>query len=154
AMLHKSAMIGISVIGFCAFATGLQAQMGGQNGQPWRGAGVQPCFGAIDNAANKCGPAAETVAVKAGKLFDSKSGQMLTNQVVLLQGERIPEVGSAAQVRIPAGAQLIDLSNQTVMAGLIDLHTHMFNTPKQGMTREMSTLLAMNNTQADLRAGF
>jgi imidazolonepropionase-like amidohydrolase len=153
-MLRKSAMIGISVIGFCAFATGADAQMGGQNGQPWRGAGAQPCFGAIDNGANKCGPAAETTAVKAGKLFDSKSGQILTNQVVLLQGERITDVGPAAQVRIPAGAQIIDLSSQTVMAGLIDLHTHMFNTPKQGMSREMSALIAMQNTQADLRAGF
>src|SRR5436190_5142221 len=108
-MLRKSAvgMVGLSVIGFCAFASGLHAQMGGQNGAPWRGAGAQPCFGPIDNAANKCVPATEMTAVKAGKLFDSKSGQMLTNQVVLLQGERITDVGPAAQVRIPAGAQVI-----------------------------------------------
>jgi imidazolonepropionase-like amidohydrolase len=78
----------------------------------------------------------------------------LTNQVVLLEGERITEVGPAAQVRIPAGAQLIDLSQQTVLPGLIDVHTHMFNTPKPGMSREMSTLIAIQNTQADLRAGF
>jgi imidazolonepropionase-like amidohydrolase len=153
-MLRKSAMISVSVIGFCAFAIGANAQMGGQNGQPWRGAGAQPCFGAIDNAANKCVPATELTAVKAGKLFDSKTGQMLTNQVILLQGERITEVGPAAQVRIPAGAQLIDLSQQTVLPGLIDLHTHMFNTPKPGMSREMSALIAMQNTQADLRGGF
>ena len=155
-MLRKSAVrtVCLSVIGLCALTTGLHAQMGGQNGQPWRGAGTNPCFSPIDNAANKCAAAAETIAVKAGKLFDSKSGQMLTNQVVLLQGERITDVGPAAQVRIPAGAKVVDLSNQTVMAGLIDLHTHMFNTPKPGMTREMSTLIAMQNTQADLRAGF
>ena len=41
-----------------------------------------------------------------------------------------------------------------MLPGLIDAHTHMFNTPKAGMTREQSTLIAVQNTQADLRAGF
>ena len=94
------------------------------------------------------------VAVRAGRLFDSKSGQMLTKQVVLLQGERITDVGPEAQVKIPAGAQVIDLSQATVLPGLIDAHTHMFNTRGPGMTRETSTLIAIQNLQADLRAGF
>jgi imidazolonepropionase-like amidohydrolase len=94
------------------------------------------------------------VAVRAGRLFDSKSGQMLTRQVVLLQGERITEVGPEAQIIIPAGAQVIDLSQATVLPGLIDAHTHMFNTPNPGMSRETSTLIAIQNLQADLRAGF
>ena len=52
-MLRKSAVttIGLSVIGLCALTTGLHAQVGGQNGAPWRGAGTQPCFSPIDNAA-------------------------------------------------------------------------------------------------------
>jgi len=74
--------------------------------------------------------------------------------VVLIQGDRISAVGPAAQTPIPAGAHVIDLSGQTVLPGLIDLHTHMFNPPKPGMTREMSTLIAVQNFQADLRAGF
>ncbi|MSP94742.1 MAG: amidohydrolase family protein [Alphaproteobacteria bacterium] len=147
----KAASLGI--IGTVAALALAHAQVGGQNGAPWRGAGVQPCFG-IDGAANKCADAARTVAVRAGRLFDSKAGRMLTNQIVLMQGERITEVGPAAQVRIPAGAEVIDLSNATVMPGMVDLHTHMFNPPKPGMSREMSTLIAIQNTQADLRAGF
>jgi imidazolonepropionase-like amidohydrolase len=87
-------------------------------------------------------------------LFDSKSGQMLTNQVVVLVGERITEVGPAAQVRIPAEAQVIDLSQATVLPGLSDAHTHMFNPPRPGMSRETSTLIGIHNLQADLRAGF
>jgi imidazolonepropionase-like amidohydrolase len=73
---------------------------------------------------------------------------------VLLQGERITDVGPEAQVKIPAGAQVIDLSQATVLPGLIDAHTHMFNTPKPGMSRETSTLIAISNLQSDLRAGF
>src|SRR6202521_869180 len=120
---------------------------------PWRGAGPTPCVGS-DGGVYPCPPAAGVVAVRAGRLFDSKAGQMLTRQVVLLLGERITEVGPAAQVKIPAGAQVIDLGQTTVLPGLIDGHTHMFNTPKPNMTRETSTLIAVQNTQADLRAGF
>ena len=94
------------------------------------------------------------IAVGAGRLFNSKTGQMLARQVVLLQGERITDVGPEAQVKIPAGAQVIDLSQATVLPGLIDAHTHMFNTPKPGMSRETSTLIAISNLQSDLRAGF
>jgi imidazolonepropionase-like amidohydrolase len=120
---------------------------------PWRGAGPTPCVGS-DNGVIQCAPAAKTIAVRAGKLFDSKNGQMLTKQVVVLQGDRITDVGSEAQVKIPAGVQVIDLSQFTVLPGLIDAHTHMFNTPTQGMSRETSTLIAIHNLQADLRAGF
>ncbi|HUE65271.1 MAG TPA: amidohydrolase family protein [Rhizomicrobium sp.] len=129
------------------------AQNVGGLGQPWRGAGPGPCFG-IDGGANKCPRGPQMVAIRAGRLFDSKSGSMLSNQVVLVRGDRITAVGPAAQIPIPAGTPVIDLSEQTVLPGLIDLHTHMFNPPKQGMTREMSTLIAVQNTQADLRAGF
>src|ERR1700730_16247674 len=93
---------------------------------PWRGAGPTPCVGS-DGGVFKCPPAPQVVAVRAGRLFDSKTGQMLTKQVVLLSGERITDVGPEAQVKIPAGAQVIDLRQSTVMPGLIDAHTHMFN---------------------------
>ena len=44
------------------------------------------------------------VAVRAGHLFNSKSGTMLTNQVVLINGEKITDVGPADRVQIPPGA--------------------------------------------------
>jgi imidazolonepropionase-like amidohydrolase len=79
---------------------------------------------------------------------------MLTDQVVLITDDRITDVGPAAQIKIPDGARVIDLSQGTVLPGLIDAHTHMFNPPKPGMSRETSTLIAIHNLQADLRAGF
>src|SRR5579872_3263232 len=84
------------------------AQNVGGPGQPWRGAGPGPCFG-IDGGANKCAGRPQTVAIRAGRLFDSKSGNMLSNQVVLIRGDRIIAVGPAAQVPVPAGARVIDL---------------------------------------------
>jgi imidazolonepropionase-like amidohydrolase len=78
----------------------------------------------------------------------------LTKQVVILSGERITEVGPQAQVKIPAEAQLIDLSQATVLPGLIDAHTHMFNNRGPNGSTENSMLIAVANVQADLRAGF
>jgi len=94
------------------------------------------------------------MAVRAGRLFDSQAGRMLTSQVVVINGERIVEVGPEAQVKIPAGARVVDLSRATVLPGLIDAHTHMFNDPVQGWSPERMTLMAVTNMQADLYSGI
>src|SRR5580658_4545662 len=120
---------------------------------PWRGAGPTPCMGS-DGGFFQCPPAPRVVAIRAGRLFDSKTGQMLTRQVVVLSGDRIAEVGPEGKVRIPADAKTIDMSRATVLPGLIDAHTHMFNQRGPKGTTEASMLIAVQNVQADLRAGF
>ena len=120
---------------------------------PWRGAGPTPCVGA-DGGVFACAQPPGVAAVRAGRLFDSNTGRMLTAQVVLLSGERIAQVGPEGQVNIPAGARVIDLSRATVLPGLIDAHTHMFNQRGPAGTTESSMLIAVQNVQADLRAGF
>jgi imidazolonepropionase-like amidohydrolase len=102
--------------------------------------------------------AAQVVAVRAGRLFDSKSGQMVANQVIVIQGERISDVGAADQVKIPAGAQVIDLSQASVMPGFVDGHTHVYDSLSAGgrvnTSVEAWTILAVKEAQTDLRAGF
>ena len=120
---------------------------------PWRFAGTQPCVGP-EGGVLQCPPAARTIAVRAGRLFDSDSGQMLTKQVVIVNGERITDVGPESQVRIPPGVQVIDLGQATVVPGLIDMHSHIYNNRRPNMTSERSALIAINNAQADLQAGF
>ena len=64
------------------------------------------------------------VAIKAGRMFDAKAGTMLQNQIILIKGDRIVDVGP--NVAIPAGARVVDMSNATIMPGLIDRHVHCF----------------------------
>jgi imidazolonepropionase-like amidohydrolase len=94
-------------------------------------------------------PPDQVVAIRAGRLFDSRSGVMQNNQIVLVRGDRIMDVG--AGLAIPAGATVIDLSNATVMPGMIDTHVHV-NTG--GVTEAQRTLIAVANAQIDLAAGF
>jgi imidazolonepropionase-like amidohydrolase len=67
-------------------------------------------------------PAPRPVAIRCGRLIDGKSATARANAVILIEGERIREVGSG--LAIPAGAEVIDLSHSTVLPGLIDNHTH------------------------------
>ncbi|MEO8467334.1 MAG: amidohydrolase family protein [Gammaproteobacteria bacterium] len=147
-------IVGMFVVAgsLCAAAGAAHAQAGGP-GTPWRGAGPQPCFG-IDAFATQCAAPARTIVIRAGRLFDSNGGKVLADRVIVIRGDRITDIGTSEQTKIPDNAQIIDLSEATVLPGLIDAHTHMFNTPGPGMSRELSTLIAVQNVQADLRAGF
>jgi imidazolonepropionase-like amidohydrolase len=97
-------------------------------------------------------PPAEGVAIRAGRLFDPKSGSTLSNQVVLIKGERIADVGPADRIRIPAGARVIDLSRATVLPGLIDRHVHLMQEQQPNDGR--AALSGLNYALRDLLAGF
>src|SRR5258705_9007586 len=130
-----------AILGILLSAAAMQAQVAVPPA-PWRGAGKPPCVGS-DGGVYQCAPPPGLFAVRAGRLFDSKSGSMLTRQVVIVSGERITEVGPEAQVKIPAGAHVIDLSKSKVLPGLIDGHSHMFNSGGPKTTTEVALLIAV-----------
>ena len=68
-------------------------------------------------------PAAPVRAIKCGRLLDVRTGRVIPNGVVLVQGRTILQAG--ANVAIPAGAEVVDLGNALVLPGLIDAHTHL-----------------------------
>jgi imidazolonepropionase-like amidohydrolase len=73
--------------------------------------------------------------IRAGVLIDGKSDTPRRDQIIVIRGNRIDSVSDAARAKIPAGANVIDLSRATVLPGLIDSHTHIFlqgEEPAQG----------------------
>jgi len=77
--------------------------------------------GAADPVADAASP--PTIVLKAAHLFDSVSGRMLEHGVVAVAGTKIQSVGS--DLAIPAGAQVIDLGDATLLPGFIDAHVHL-----------------------------
>jgi imidazolonepropionase-like amidohydrolase len=70
---------------------------------------------------------ARVVALRCGRLLDVKTGKVERDQVIVVTGNKITAVGPAATVRIPEGAETIDLSAATVLPGLADTHTHLID---------------------------
>lgn len=103
-------------------------------------------------------PARHVIVLHAARLLDVKSGRIVKPGEVLVQGERIVEVG--ALVKHPAGAEVIDLGDRTLMPGLIDAHVHLFLHPgaEDLQTVQESvpqrTITALFAARDDLMAGF
>ncbi len=71
----------------------------------------------------------EVIAVKAGKLVDPDAGAVRSDQIILIRDNKIEAVGK--NLAIPAEARIIDLSDKTVLPGLIDCHTHLADAPDE-----------------------
>ena len=79
------------------------------------------CFAQPSSGQSNFAP--QLVAIKAGKIVDPETGKTSVNQIILVEGKIIKEIG--VNIAIPAGAKIVDLSNATVLPGLFDAHTHL-----------------------------
>jgi imidazolonepropionase-like amidohydrolase len=95
--------------------------------------------------------------IKAGKFFDGKSNSLHENVLIMIEGNRIVDVGE--KINVPPNATIVDLSDRTVMPGLIDVHTHIALHPggyaEQIMkeSNEFRAIYATVNAKATLEAG-
>lgn len=97
--------------------------------------------------------------IKAGRLIDVVSGKVLKDQIILIQNDTIVDVGSS--IAIPKGAAIIDLSNATVLPGLIDCHTHITSEPGNDYYADIfrkgpvdNAIMAPTYAKRTLEAGF
>lgn len=107
------------------------------------------------------GQTAESVTyVKVGQLLDVIDGRIVPNQVIQIEGDKIVRVASADALRIPANATVIDLSGQTVLPGLIDMHDHLTGDARfhgyesLAISLPRETLYGVLNARKTLMAGF
>lgn len=102
----------------------------------------------------------QITVIKAGRLIEPKSGSVLANQIILVDGSRVKAVGS--NVSIPRDATVIDLSKHTVFPGLIDCHTHILLQPEDEggippiitKSQAFRTVQGVAAARKDLEAGF
>ncbi len=104
----------------------------------------------------------ESVLVKAGHLIDVKAGKVLADQAILIDGDRVKEVGPITSVspHAPADARIVDLTKSTVLPGLIDCHTHLLGDPESIGLKDYTisipraALTGAKNAKKTLEAGF
>src|ERR1700730_16215611 len=103
-----------------------------------------------------------TVAIRAGKILDVRTGNYLTDQIIWIEGDRIKAIGKAADIQkqLPDGAKIIDLSSSTVLPGLIDCHTHLTMGPntlgpgRLHVSYPRMALMGARNARVTLQAGL
>jgi imidazolonepropionase-like amidohydrolase len=102
---------------------------------------------------------AQITAIRAGRLIDTDSGKVLSNQTILIRAGKIEAVG--ANLPIPSNANVIDLSRMTVLPGLIDCHTHLadgaHDSEPMGQFKKTAAQVALEsvpNARAMLESGF
>jgi imidazolonepropionase-like amidohydrolase len=105
-------------------------------------------------------PAPKRTVLRPGRLLDVRTGQLRTNQAIIIEGDKITQVISASDVKAAAGDTTIELPDATLLPGLIDAHTHLtFDLSSLGyqglaISTAREALHGARNARVTLEAGF
>jgi imidazolonepropionase-like amidohydrolase len=114
----------------------------------------------IAGTAQAQGPAAKRTVIRPGRVLDVRSGELRANQAIVVEGEKIVQVGPAGEVKAAAGDTTIDLPEATLLPGLIDAHTHLtfdlnsLGYQGLGISTAREALHGARNAKRTLEAGF
>ena len=99
------------------------------------------------------------VAIHAGKVLDVRAGKMISDVIILIEGDKIVYVGTASSAPATGDAKVIHLPNATILPGLIDAHTHITSNPSFGyeqlaISAPREALIGAHNARVTLEAGI
>src|SRR5437868_1798718 len=117
-------------------------------------------FWSVTQPAHAQAPAAKRTILRPGRVLDVRTGELRSNQAIVIENERIAEIASAGEVKAAAGDATVDLPEATLLPGLIDAHTHLtFDLNSLGYTglgisTAREALHGARNARRTLEAGF
>jgi imidazolonepropionase-like amidohydrolase len=120
-------------------------------------------FAALALGGTSSASAQQTIVLRAARMIDGTGSAPTANAAVVVTGDRIVAVGSAASVAVPAGARVIDLGDVTLLPGFIDAHTHIIGRVLGDPLSDLAVvkdyasygaIAGVANARATLMAGF
>jgi imidazolonepropionase-like amidohydrolase len=115
---------------------------------------------AVAGALGAGAAAPETIYLTAARMVDPASGQVVADPAVVIMDDKVRAVGTAGALAVPAGARRIDLAGETILPGLIDMHTHitgradLHGYAALAVTAPASAISGVANAYRTLQAGF
>ncbi len=114
----------------------------------------------ITSAASAQAPAPKRTVIRAGRVLNVRTGELQTNQAIVIEGDKIARIAPSSEVTAAAGDTTIDLPDATLLPGLIDMHTHLtFDLNSLGyqglsISTAREALHGARNARRTLEAGF
>jgi imidazolonepropionase-like amidohydrolase len=105
-------------------------------------------------------PSAKRTVLRPGRVLDVRTGELRGNQAIVIEGEKVLQVGPASEVKAAATDATIDLPEATLLPGLIDMHTHLtmdlnsLGYSGLGISTAREALHGARNARRTLEAGF
>jgi imidazolonepropionase-like amidohydrolase len=117
-------------------------------------------FAGIDGTTCAQSAAPKRTVVHPGRVLDVRTGQLRTNQAIVIEGEKIVQIAPAGDVKAAVGDIVIELPDATMLPGLIDMHTHLtfelssLGYAGLGISTAREALRGARNARVTLEAGF